>query len=277
MKVKYKSYKNLKKYLGLLDGLIELNELAISKFKIDAEKSGNIESFIKTECKKRGFLVNYKKWPDFYHKIYQVLIVSVHSSFERFVKESKGDLKSLFNNIDFEKIDNKNKKENNLKKLVGYFSNSDKIKVKIDKRKEDLFLYYLKVRNYIVHDVGKKNTRDIMEDFFAKSILPSKEYFTETYNSETAPNKLEKINIDDYLLFSKLIKDLAFIISSFKKFTYNDITNSYDTKKVRKFINNKKRFVGAIMNEFIREWGLEVEDAKQIAEILSIKNNVTKK
>lgn len=222
--------------LGEYDAVNEFIELIIRDFKKIYKTQSQEIDFLKEKSKEHNIIITSYNADLMYSKITQNYIVSVQQCFETFLKQIYEEGK----NLGKQGWSFKEKEDTWLTcvtKNVLSKEQCDELDGLIE-----ICDYYNKVRNFAVHDLSR-------EDEIAKAyrdlqnIIPM---IKSRYNTLNAPNKIEHINFDDFILFSRVSKDVA--KSIFKHFEYdiNKIIINNDFTKYRSFKNNPERLKSAI-------------------------------
>lgn len=124
-----------------------------------------------------------------------------------------------------------------------------------------IFDYYRVVRNKYSHD---KMSEDKVESAFESLTLYKNEIQID-YGSVNAPNNYENISFDDFILFSRVAKDIASRLNDLFTPTDEQIVNYYRRKNLFKELNqNKKRKINALIGHMRSEFGIERSQAKTI-------------
>jgi hypothetical protein len=250
----YKSRRELLKYLGQLDGLVQLNEIALRYFQkqnpekkdlIDAIKVGSIE--IKVN-------VSYIEWPNFFDRFYKELISSIYSSFEKFYDLYWSELQVLFPDQYQEKdqID-----KNKLTRLLKYYLIIVKKRPNISDNIINIFRYYHSLRNDTVHPerANTKKTKELLEKL---DLEKTKLEFN------FSPAGINSVSFDDYLLFSKVTKKICIELSDKITPTTENLIHLIPKKFTADKFNGERK----ITEFFRREYGLDKKECKEIIEYL---------
>lgn len=257
------AYRKLKQYLGEIDAIVEINELANRKFIELAKNSDNVDNFIKENSKRLGVKVDTSNLSLLSTKMAQNYIVIVYQSAEFFLKDFKSEYETIY------KLEPKSKgKENWFDLTLKYLPLTMEEKIsKIGKHRIKIFNYYQVVRNKITHRFSFNGER--IESAFG-AIDAFRKEITEEYKTTNAPNKFDKINFEDFILFSRVTKDIAFSICQIVKPNNTILKDSINLKKFNKFLENPERMRFAMMGELRTRFGFDNEEADLItSEILA--------
>lgn len=222
----FESHRNLIQKLGESDAVVEFTEVAVRSFIAHATGSGDFNSYLSNESKKFLIHVNEVDQKTFRQTISRGYIITITQNMEQFLKGLKADYYDLYDTTWAEKPEGTTLLDHTVN-IVG--------KPKPDKFLISLFKYYSFVRNSHVHG----NIKD--ED---KEYAGVKEHRTEIkarYKLD-APNHFNAISFDDFILFTRVSKELA---DSIAQNIYDKICHDYDSEKndLAKYINNKQLVV----------------------------------
>lgn len=219
----FESHRNLVQKLGESDAVVEFTEVAVRSFIAQATGSGDFNTYLSNESKKFSIHVNEVDQNTFRQTISRGYIITITQNMEQFFKGLKADYCDFYDTTWAEKPEGKTLLDHTIN-MVG--------KPKPENFLVALFKYYSFVRNSHVHG----NIKD--ED---KEYAGVKEYRTEIkarYKLD-APNHFNSISFDDFILFTRVSKELA---DSIADNIYNKILHHYDSGKndLAKYINEKQ-------------------------------------
>lgn len=84
MSFTFPAYRDLKLYLGRMDAMVEVTELAATSFVSNAETSGDVNAYVNAESEKHKIVVNLSELDSFKSHLAQTYVVIVYQSMERF-------------------------------------------------------------------------------------------------------------------------------------------------------------------------------------------------
>lgn len=258
----FPSYRRLCQYLGEMDAMVELTELAAREFLESAYQSGDVSNFVTSISDKHGVRVNLAEVDRLSRHLARSYIVTVYQSAESFIREFRKEHRALYQ-----------------KDWVGDGDDIDPLTVALrniassQKDAEDLigcdlisrFQYYRIVRNWVVHtndsDLKKPQAK------FAEIVDYSAEHQS-LFTTVTAPHPPERLNFDDFIFFSRLTKLIAEKICNISKPPLEHWENSISITRFKKFQNDPVRMRNAISGSLRTEFGMDDATAKWITEEL---------
>jgi|JI10StandDraft_1071094.scaffolds.fasta_scaffold396702_1 hypothetical protein len=271
MSLYYKSYNILKTNLGINDAFSEFNEISIRDFLKNASLSGDFEKFIDLKSKEHKIKVNsIKSEQDFSIFIQRTYITMVYQVSEIFMHNFQQENESFFQL----KWDTQTSKESKLQYLLRNIRKNSKYKAdKIKTHNIDLFEYYRKIRNLTVHGINKG--KDEQDKNFNKIKHHYSNVFKE-YGQLAAPNEFYNIKFDDFILYSRITKQLALEICESVAPDLKIIASNYDIKPHKKLLNNRKRFRTAIFSDLFNNYKLSIDDAEKVVTEIIEKTEIKK-
>lgn len=229
-------YNKLKKILGEYDAVNEFVELAIRDFKKTYSTMESQTDFLKNKSLEHNLYITSYDSNLFYKKISLNYIVSVHQCFETFLKEINDVGKKLGNyNWKYKKDDES--------WLICVVNNV----LSVEEKEKNIYLieaceYYRLVRNVAVHDFFEKKDPELM---YKKLIGHIPELKLE-YIKLNAPNEVSNIEFDDFILFSRVVQDLAKEIHNYFRYDPDKILDNVKLSNLKKFKNNENRLKKSI-------------------------------
>jgi hypothetical protein len=257
-------YRDLKHELGVHDSVVELNELAIRYLDQQAQKSGNVSDFISRQSDIHGINVNFSDMPEdlrsFMAKSY---VVGVYRMAEVFFNEFKRESNRIFD------IDWKYSKEES-KIFTAYKNIAPKINYE-DNFLLNIFEYYRYVRNCWLHGEKAKVNINIEHEKlnrFTQEIA----MYKEQHKFMNAPNSFDNVDFEDFIMFSKVTKDVAYslcghCVKLINKSNFNNIINM---KKYRSIKNKPRGLTTAIENELRTVYSLSNGEIKELLQKIDI-------
>jgi len=204
-KFSFKAFRNLKKGLGEFDAVVECNEIAIREFLRNLEASQNKKYFIQDLAQKNGVRVDTVRVELFTSRIRLFYILSVMQQAEQFIDEFRKEYKT-YNPTWLEKEDSETDLDNLLRNI---FTSKGRGIDGIGKEVYHGFEYYRLVRNRFAHSEEKDIKK--LENQCSK-ISEYKVFYNSKFNSVDSPNNYDKINFNDFLLFTNIIKNIGYTL-----------------------------------------------------------------
>lgn len=229
-------YNNFKKLIGEYDSVNEFIELMVRDFHNNYKSELADPDFLKKKSAEHNIMLTSYKTNVFFQKISTSYIVSVQQCFETFLKEvnDKGKKLGSYN------WKTKEKDESWLHCII----NNVLSKNEINELQPLIQLceYYRIVRNSAVHDFYDKN--DCGKEF--ENVSKYSRQLEVMYNKLNAPNKYEQISFDDFIIFTRAAKDIAYKIYNSFKYDIDKILQETDLRNFYRYKNNTPRLKGAI-------------------------------
>lgn len=190
------SYRNLEKLLGESDAVVEWIEVAVRHMMMAYEGGGNDQ--IASLAEKVKINVNPIKQGQLSNGWARLQILAVYQYVEWFLDEFKSDHPR--------EIREKKDGEDLLSYTLDAFSVK---KLDIGMLEFEILDYYRLIRNHIMHtpDAPQKKVH-LTQLARIRGMMPD----NELYRTLAAPNKLEALGFDDFILFSRVLKNVARII-----------------------------------------------------------------
>lgn len=227
MSFRFMCYKKLKTSLGEIDSIVEAIELSTREFiqniSQDGMKKENIQNNIENLSKKHNIKVNYIDINNFENRVIQLHIVNAAEQLEYYIKNLKLE-HPIFRNCS-----NKQDNESDLDYILRILG----LGILKQSIEYSILNHYRLIRNRFVHaDNEDKNE-------YLKRIQ-TKINHTQ-YTKLSAPNIYEKLVFDDFILFTRAIKEFAKLLNQHAKPETNELANIIKEKyksKLNKFSNN---------------------------------------
>ncbi|MCT4777140.1 MULTISPECIES: hypothetical protein [Exiguobacterium] len=188
-------------------------------------------------------------------------IVTTYQSAELFLEEFKSESQKWHNIVRKQREKDEPKLEWTLKNTNLSYRETVK---KVGELEIMIFEYYRLVRVAIVH--RSASTEEKLVKKYDKLLDYQAQIFS-MYDVE-APNRFDEINFDDFLLFSRVIKNIAFSLCEIAKPSNEALAADIDIKKFKKSIKNEKRFDNAIKGEIQTRYGITGQDAELILKLI---------
>jgi hypothetical protein len=251
---RFPCFRNYVRVCGDTDAVIECVELFTrhSMFLINSDLDKR--SLIKGWSDKYKVHVSDVDIDKFKLRLAQLYVVSAQQQFEEFIRSFR---KECF-------ISWPEKEEGSLfEKTFNALPLSDHSAYSFE---VDLLNYYGKIRNVFIHS-GDKTKCDLVVRQLKKTISTKPEYAK--YN---APSSFDEINFDDFILFTRVSKNVAEEMCVLGKPTDKEIVQNLEKqgslKGMRKLCNNSERMKKSLMNMVQTEYSLDSSEAKGVVEIL---------
>jgi hypothetical protein len=253
-KFSFKAFRSLKKGLGEFDAVVECNELAIREFLKNLKASHDKKQFIQDLSQKHQIRVDTVSVDLFSSRIRLFYILSIMQQAEQFFDEFKKEYKSYYTAW-VDKVDGETDFDNLLRNVY----TSKEIGINgIGIEVYNGFEYYRLVRNRFAHSEEKDPKK------LEKNCLKVREYqgfYNSTFHSLDSPNGYDKIDFNDFLLFTNIVKNIGYTLCEKSKpdnsklaerLSNLKITTANKTisplKNLSKLKNDPKRFSNAIGN-----------------------------
>jgi hypothetical protein len=198
---RYQSYHQLLKKLGHSDGMAEVIEVAIRDFIEQASAHGDARDYLLQRAQHQGIIVHELDAGNIPIRAANFYVVVAYQHLESFINDFLTEA-SLALGEDFDDRGSKESVLNwALRVLPGGIARN---KQKIWRERYLLLDYYRRVRNFFVHD---HNLKEAMHRAF-RTVERLRPLILEDYQLN-APNEPSLLTMDDFLLFTRLIKYLA--------------------------------------------------------------------
>lgn len=243
--------------LGKYDAIVEFTEIAIRDFIESANGSGNFDDFLKAKSTEHKIIVDCIDRNIYRARISHSYILSVYQTFELFLRQFKDEYNDLFNsNWKFDESS-----DSLLTKLIKKIANVNNAKNKIGEFRLELFDYYRIIRNKYSHEY----IDDAKVKKSHKKIIAYKKDIAKSYPKLKAPNEYGKISFDDFILFTRLVKDIADELNEIiKPSDLNMFADYYRRKDLfRSISQNSTRYQNAIKGHLREYFGI-VDDSEKI-------------
>lgn len=255
MGFRFKAYCILKKNLGEIDAIVECLELASLNFleyiTKDSDNKKDIEKNIQTLSKKHNIKVDYVEPKTFENRVMLLHIVSVYEQLECY-----------YDNIIVQHplIQNKvgRKDGETLIDFILKKTSSNKLKDSIEYKTLE---YYRLIRNQFVHVADHDNRLVSLK----KEILTLKD--VSEYLNLSAPNDYKELKFDDFILFTRCIKEFAQKINNL--YTKNnkelkEIIIKNHSSKLTKYLQSKDRLRKLIKQLLIIDYNIRDEELENL-------------
>lgn len=186
-------YRNFVHQLGEADAIVECIELASRDLKSRATTKPSVVDDLSEQ---HGVRVNQINWDTFLNDIARMHLVSVYQQLEYFYKSLP---KQHPSGGSWRKLGDKEPRIDFLMSCMGVDESS------LGEHRVRIVEYYRLTRNQYVHSLAEKET----QTNYRNSLLSSRNSWSTEYPL-AAPNALGELTFDDFILFTRAAKDLAY-------------------------------------------------------------------
>lgn len=258
MSFSFPSFRNLCRYLGETDALVELTELACRSFQDAAKRSPDASAFIASESKRLGIRVNLSEVELLSRHLARNYIVTVYQSAECFLHDFRKEHRALYRNDWIGDAEDTDPLTLTLKNLSPENSVAT-IGLDLITR----FQYYRIVRNWVVHT--KESEPSKPQAKFCEIVPYTPERIK--LDSPLPPtNPPESLTFNDFICFSRVTKMIAEKICSIARPPDNHWLTAIPVAGFKRFLNNPKRMQNAITGHLSTNYGMDIQNARWIAE-----------
>ncbi len=259
--------------LGKIDAAVECTELAVREFITNCFSAEVPESYIQELSKRHSVRVNSVNLDFLKVRVSQLNVIAVYQQCEDFLENFRDEHPlSISWNFD----DGDGNKNSLLKRIVKNLApNYPTAKNLVGPLEVDLFEHYRLVRNRFVHPKIDHHTK--IDSKVPK--LRQEVGQTEDYNKLNAPNIYHEISFDDFILFTRVIKNLAHRLCNISRPTDDElaqaairvIRSDRHTKtfqKLKRLGNNPQR-THNLLKAFLREmYKLDNNEVEPVIQII---------
>jgi hypothetical protein len=200
MSFAFRCYRNLKSNLGALDAIVECNELAVREFVAYAKDSKDPGAFISQLSTRHAIRVNHVDLEHFRVRAAQLYILSVYQQTEDFLERFRDEHPG---SDTWKYIEGDSLLVSILKNVGGGFNSN---RAFVERFRLEVFDYYRISRNRFMHtEVNDKRLENQLTTVAAFSAE-----IQSIYGIRNAPNSFDRLSFDDFLLFSRVTKDIAY-------------------------------------------------------------------
>jgi hypothetical protein len=268
MSFTFRCYRNLKYNLGKLDAIVECNELAVREFVARARDFKDPSAYISDLSTQHEIRVNHVDFEHFRIRAAQLYILSVYQQAEDFLQGFRDEYPG---SKDWT-CDKDPLLECILKKVGGGFSINS---ASIGKFRLELFRYYRFIRNRFMHT----KITDKRLDNQLSIVTAMSDEIQSNYKVWTAPNTFECLSFDDFLLFSRVAKDIGYRLCQLSRPTDEELAKmieelsekgepNVDLKGMRKRLNSPTRLRNSLSGLVGSLYGLSPDESTGVVDIL---------
>ncbi|MDF2454087.1 MAG: hypothetical protein K0R51_80 [Cytophagaceae bacterium] len=253
----------LYKNLGRFDAIVEFTEISIRDFIHQAQQIGDFDAFLQTKSHQHNICVNTVDQSVYRARISHSYILSVYQTAELFMHQFRDEHIDLYNNT----WTLEDTKDNLLIKTIRKISAVNPATLHIGAHRISLFNYYRVVRNKYSHD-------RISEIRVGQEFQNINQFATQIqidYPGLLAPNDFDNISFEDFILFSRAIKDIAYKLNDLVTPTNEQLRDYYIRKDFFKELNeNPLRKTNALKGHMLSNFGIEDNQANLIINLLTV-------
>jgi hypothetical protein len=260
MTFSFPSYRNLCRYLGETDALVELTELACRSFQDAAKGSADASAFITAESERFGIRVNLSEVELLSRHLARSYIVTVYQSAERFLHEFRREHRALYRKDWVGDADDLDPLTVTLKNLSVAHPEAV-IGLDILTR----FQYYRIIRNWVVHTKDSDPSKPLAK--FGEIVLYSAER-QQLKSPLPATNRPDDLTFDDFICFSRVTKLIAEKLCSLETPSESHWLAEFPMARFKRFMTKPERLQNSIAGYLRTEFGMDAKSARWIAEKL---------
>lgn len=262
MSFRLPSVKQLKTNLGKYDAIVEFTEIAVRDF-ISQSSIHHFDEFIERKSTEHNIKLNTVDQSIYRSRISQGYILSVYQTAEHFIHEFLSEYNDLFEKD--KKLDDSS--DDLLIKLLRQISPMNRITPIIGEHRLSVFNYYRIVRNKYSHeriDNKRLDNELIKVNSFSNQIKTD-------YPNLLAPNHFNDINFDDFILFSRVIKDVSDKLNDFVKPNDHDLKNYYLRLNLYPNLDeNIRRKRNALAGHMLSKFGISNDRSSNIMQLMNV-------
>ena len=250
---RYKCYQSLYTTFGRVDSIVECIELSIRDFLNRSEDHSNFDKYIEERAEQNNIRVNTVNVEHLKVRSSQLHILNVFQQFEGYLIDLKKEIPFKI------KLDEGN--DSLFKRMLKALDDSEGL---ISQIEIDIVEYYRNIRNIFMHQEIESGKYDKKAERI-RMIIQNKNDELKKYS---APNKYEELQFDDFILFTKISKDIAAKLCVVGCPSAKEIANFIRASKyysrLNKYRNNKDRFERAAETLCRCEYSLDKTDSKEV-------------
>lgn len=250
--------RRLYQYLGEYDALVELTELATRSFVHDAHESGDVFQYVTGRSDQHNVRVNVNRFEGFSAHLAGSYLVTVAMAAERFLQEYRREHFALFGRDWVGDAEGATRLDVTLRNVA---ASEQQARVAVGEDLISRFNYYRLVRNEICH-AKDENKIDLRMQAFANCRQLSEDNLA--MGSLVAPNPIEALTFDDFVLFTRVVKKIADKLNALALPTYDLLKKQFPLEAYRKRIVKSERLRNAICGRLRTEFGLDSDSAAEI-------------
>lgn len=264
---RYRAYRSLKSALGEADATVECLEVAVRKLEAEASASGNPHKFLTETSDSYSIRVNQLDIGNLRLRAAHLYVLSIYQHAEQFLDRFWREVPGSENWPQRDKLDLGTWIYGNLIKATNPME-ADAALYKA------VFDYYRFVRDRFMHssfDADKLNLKH------QETVARWKE--AGKWPQLDAPNEYEAMRFDDFILFSRVTKELAFLLNGAARPTDEQIVEivlrDYEAevgaeglRRMNRFKNNRPKLSSVIYKLVNRNYSLSEDEAKPVVEMI---------
>lgn len=252
-------FRELVSELGVSDASCELTELAIRQLELDAHASGDIRQFVEGLSKTHGVVVRVNDDLRLFNLTRRSYVVLAYSFFDQFLSKLRGELEPITGEPWGAKND-----ENQVEYVLGQLNQpKSSLRPFAGAYWFELVEFYRLTRNQIVHP--KADYSDRLGTLQTR-IGMARSHGDDRYSKLKGPNPPDSLQFDDFVLCSRLVKDIAEGICSIARPKPEQFRNLRLKDRFPALKENPVRLRNQIQGFLCTEYSLTPEEAATIAE-----------
>lgn len=254
---RYKCYLTNRKIFGEIDAIVECVELSVREFSRQVQKADDPEGYIVDMARQNGVRVNTVKFPDLHQRTSCLHILNVYQQFDVFLNEFKREASGI-------SLSSEQGNESLFMQILGCLDNVDGL---VSELEIEILEYYREIRNIFMHGDVRPDKAERRRKKMAG--IDQSDGILEKYD---APNCYENIQFDDFVLFTKVAKDVEKKLCILARPSNDQIaellreTRGY--RSAQKLKTNPERMRRALIQLCATEYALSKGEADEIVRIL---------
>jgi len=256
----FPSMRRLFRYLGETDALVELTELSARSFIAWAWQSGNVAAFIEDQSRQHGVCVNLGEVDILHDHLSRSYIVTVYQSAERFLHEFRKEHRALYGKEWVGDADDTDPLTVSLRNVAATETEAER---RVGADLVSRFQYYRLVRNWAVHTKASDITKP--QAAFEK-IAPYSSEHLDKFGAVKAPHRPSELCFDDFVLFSRLTKEIAERLCRIAEPPTDHWLRSFPVRRFKRLEKNPVRMKNAVGGRLRTEYGMDAATAIWIAD-----------
>lgn len=252
----FPALRQLRRYLGETDALVELTELSARSFIASADLSGDVSTFVEAEAKKHGIRVNLGEVACLSRHLARNYIVTVYHAAETFFREFRREHTALYQKQwsgDGQEVD----------PLTLALKNIAGSEAEIGADLISRFQYYRIVRNWVAHSRESDDSKPADKFAEIERYSPANDAL---FSSVAAPNPPARLSFDDFIFFSRLTKLIAERICGISKPPIEFWSQHWPIGAFKRLITKPERMRAAVAASLRTKYGMDTETAKWISD-----------
>jgi hypothetical protein len=256
----FPAQRQLRKRLGEVGALVELNELAVRAFSAAASASGNVMSFVQQACDAHDIRVRAVTLDGLSVHAAQSYVLMVHQELEVFVRDLQGEHEALVGSS-WVKRDEKEGLLAWVVRAANAHCHDRAMRVDLALPDYRVVLYYSALRTALVHPHLRDEHR---LDRRLKKVSESLDDIVAAYGVQ--PAAFDSLSFDDFVLFSRATRDLGDELGRACAPSDDELLAAATRaiEDVRRRATRAKRIEKAATSKLMTEYGLDSDRAARI-------------